>query len=338
MKAISLNQAEDINIKDISEPDCKDNEVKIKVEAAGICGSDVAAYEGKNPLITYPRIIGHEIAGEVVETGAEVGESAVGDRVVLEPYLYCGECYPCSLGRTNSCENLQVLGVHVDGGMSDYFCHPAQLVHQVPATISKEKMPLLEPLVVALHAVHRLQVKEGEHVVIMGAGPIGNLSAQVVMAEKGIPIVVDLLDERLEIAQNIGVPYIINPEKEDAVNRVQDITGGRMAECVVEATGAAAAIKSTLDLVSFAGRIALVGWPSREISLPTRMFTLKELDVLGSRVSVGEFPTAVELVEQGEIDLEVLLSKVVPFEELPEAVVELAQNPEDYLKIVGIKE
>lgn len=335
MKSVYLERPKDIYIKEIEEVLCPSGYAKIKVRAVGICGSDVSAYKGTSPMCTYPRIIGHEIVGEIVEVNDTSSDFNVGDRVILEPYVYCGRCYPCLNGRTNSCENLKVLGVHIDGGMREYISHPLQLIYRLPEGFPDEDAVMVEPLSIALHALHRLRVKEGEHVAIFGGGQIGNLSAQGVLTMGAIPILIDLLDERLEIARGVGIRNTLNPKRDDIAERIKEITNGRMAECVVEATGALSAIRSSIEVSAYTGRIALVGWPNQEVSLPTALITRKELDIYGSRNSVGEFPKAIELISSKKVNVKPLISKVVSLEEIPEYVKMLAETPERFLKVIG---
>lgn len=335
MKSVYLERPKDIYIKEIEEVLCPSGYAKIKVRAVGICGSDVSAYKGTSPMCTYPRIIGHEIVGEIVEVNDTSSNFNVGDRVILEPYVYCGRCYPCLNGRTNSCENLKVLGVHIDGGMREYISHPLQLIYRLPEGFPDEDAVMVEPLSIALHALHRLRVKEGEHVAIFGGGQIGNLSAQGVLTMGAIPILIDLLDERLEIARGVGIRNTLNPKRDDIAERIKEITNGRMAECVVEATGALSAIRSSIEVSAYTGRIALVGWPNQEVSLPTALITRKELDIYGSRNSVGEFPKAIELISSKKVNVKPLISKVVSLEEIPEYVKMLAETPERFLKVIG---
>lgn len=335
MKSVYLERPKDIYIKEIEEVLCPSGYAKIKVRAVGICGSDVSAYKGTSPMCTYPRIIGHEIVGEIVEVNDTSSDFNVGDRVILEPYVYCGRCYPCLNGRTNSCENLRVLGVHIDGGMREYISHPLQLIYRLPEGFPDEDAVMVEPLSIALHALHRLRVKEGEHVAIFGGGQIGNLSAQGVLTMGAIPILIDLLDERLEIARGVGIRNTLNPKRDDIAERIKEITNGRMAECVVEATGALSAIRSSIEVSAYTGRIALVGWPNQEVSLPTALITRKELDIYGSRNSVGEFPKAIELISSKKVNVKPLISKVVSLEEIPEYVKMLAETPERFLKVIG---
>lgn len=336
MRAIMLKAPMDISIMDVPPPEKKPDEVTIKVHGMGICGSDIAAYKGVNPLVSYPRIIGHEIAGEVLDAPPGDTPMKPGDRVVIEPYVYCGKCYPCSNGRTNCCENLKVRGVHVDGGMSEQCVHPSHLVHKVPAGVSWERLAMVEPLTISIHAVKRARVAPGEHLAVTGAGPIGLLAALYAQVIGAVPIVIDPIDERLAAARSQGVPFGVNPMRENAVDRIREITGGRMAEAVIEASGSAAAIRSSIDYVAYSGRVALVGWPKAEVSLPTALFTKKELDVVGSRNSRKAFTESIELVSAGRIDVTAMISRTISFEEAPDAVREIATYPEKFMKVVAL--
>lgn len=333
MKTVLLKQPGEIGISEIEKTSRRENEVLLKVRSTGICGSDIGAYKGVNPLVSYPRIIGHEIAGEVVEVAADEKTFRVGDRVILEPYVYCGQCYPCSIGRTNCCENLTVRGVHIEGGMAEYVSHPRHLLHKVPENIPWHLIPMAEPLVIAMHAVKQSEVKAGEHVAITGAGQIGLLAAQYALTLGALPIVVDPVDERLALATRLGVPHVINPVSQDAVAQIKSITRARMAEAAIEASGAASAIRAMVDYVAYAGRIALVGWPKSDIPMPTALFTKKELTIRGSRNSVGQFPESLRLIAEGKVDVAALLTKTVSLEETPATVVDIAEHPERYLKV-----
>jgi len=333
MKAVYLKAPNDICITELPKPQNRDGYALIHIKSMGICGSDIGAFRGTNPLVSYPRIIGHELAGVVEEIGENPNGIRAGDRVVVDPYLYCGKCYPCSIGRTNCCEHLQCLGVHTDGGMTEYFVHPAHMLIRIPDSIGWELAPMSEPLTIALHGIHRAKVAAGQHVAINGAGAIGLLYALSAMAYGAEPILIDLSAERLAFARSMGVKHTICIPGENALARVREITDGRMAEVVVEASGANSAIRGAVDLVSFAGKIVLTGWPKQETPLPTNLFTLKELDILGSRTSKNEFPEALELIETGKVDVRPILSKVVKIGEVPDAVRELSAHPERYLKI-----
>lgn len=334
MKAVYMEKPWNIEISDVQMPKPKEGEALLRVKSAGICGSDIGAFRGTNGLVSYPRIIGHEIAGEVISI-PENNKNGIkpGDRVIVDPYLYCGHCYPCSIGRTNCCVDLKVLGVHVDGGMAEYFCHPADMLLKVPDDMPWDIIPLAEPLTIALHGIHRLNLKAGEHIAINGAGPIGLLAAMVALHYGAEPIMIDLVKERLDFAKSLGVQYTINLREEDLVEKVSEYTNGRMAECVMEASGANSAIRATLDIVSHAGRIALTGWPKQETPIPTDMITRKEVDVRGARTSAGEFPEAIDLIYHQKVDARRILTKVISIDKAPETIRDIEKNPGDYMKV-----
>lgn len=336
MKAIYLEAPMNVKMIEIQKPVRKAGEALIKILSVSLCGSDVGAYRGSNPLVKYPTILGHELAGEVIEIDTNESDIKVGDRVIIDPYVYCGTCYACSIGRTNCCEDLKVLGVQTQGGMAEYITHPVHLLNKVPQNIPLEHIPLAEPLTIALHGIHRLKVKAGEHVAIIGAGPIGLLAALVAKAYGAYPILIDLVEERLTLAKEHGVDYTINIRREDVITRIKEITNNRLCECVLEVSGSNPGIKSAFEYASFAGRVALTGWPKHATELDTGMFTKKELDVVGARTSKGEFEEALELIQSGKVDVSIILSKLVKFEEMADALVDLSEHPEKYLKIACI--
>lgn len=336
MKSVFLKNPNEISIEEISKPVYQEGYAVVRIKSMGICGSDIGAFRGVNPMVSYPRIIGHELAGIVEEIGENAAGLKKGDRVVVDPYLWCGHCYPCSLGRTNCCETLKCLGVHTDGGMTEYLLHPAHMLVPLSDNIPWELAPLSEPLTISMHGIHRTKLAAGEHIAISGAGAIGLLAALGAIAYGAEPILIDPVEERLEHARTLGVKHTICVPKEDAVAKIREITGGRMAEVVMEASGANSAIRASLDMASFAGKVVLTGWPKGETSLPTNLITAKELDVLGGRNSKNEFPEALELIESGRVDVRAVLSKVIHIDEVPDAVRELSEYPDRYLKIVAL--
>lgn len=334
MKTLILQNEHEMNIIDIPRND-REGKTIVKIKSIGICGTDTSAYKGDFPMISYPRILGHELAGEIVSVPDNDRGIQVGDRVVVEPYMYCGTCYPCSIGKTNCCENLKVLGVHLDGGMTEYIAHDLHLIHKTPDHVPWEHLTMVEPLTISIHGVHRIDPKPGEHVVITGAGTIGLLAAQVVLQAGAVPILIDMLEKRLQLANQLGIQHTINPNEKDPVEAVHELTGGRMAEALIEASGSPAAVRSAIDLVAFAGRISLVGYSKREVTLPTFMITRKELEIRGSRNSAREFPLAVELITGGKVKVDPIITNVIDFDELPEYFERVTENPNDYLKIIA---
>ena len=335
MKAVKLESPRTIGVVELEKPVPKPGEALIRIVTAGICGSDIGAFRGTNKLVSYPRIIGHELAGIVEEIPADNPKGLkVGDKVIVDPYLYCGHCYPCSIGRTNCCTSLHVLGVHVDGGMAEYFCHPADMLVKMPEDMDWTDAAMAEPLTISLHGIHRGGLKAGEYCAIIGAGPIGLLAGMIAQAYGAHAILLDLVQERLDYAKSIGIEYTINSGKENAVERVSEITGGNMAQQVMECSGANAAILSSLDLVCHAGRITLTGWPPKETPIPTDVITRKEIDIRGARTSAGEFEEAIDLIYNKKVDVSKILTKTISLDEAPETIIDIEKNPGNYMKVV----
>ena len=334
MEAIKFEAPQMAACVKIQMPKRKAGEALIKIKSAGICGSDIGAFRGTNPLVSYPRIIGHEVAGEILEI-EESNQRGLkpGDKVIVDPYLYCGQCYPCSIGRTNCCADLKVLGVHVDGGMAEYFTHPDDMLWKLPDDMPWELAPMAEPLTIALHGIHRGGLKSGEHVVIIGAGSIGLLAGMAALTYGAVPILVDLVEERLAIGKQLGITYTVNSAAENTEEKILNYTNGKKAELVMECSGANAAILSTLDLVANAGRITLTGWPKNETPIPTATITRKEVDIVGARNSANEFEEAIALISSRRVKAEALLTETVSLAEAPEIIRKIAQAPGDYLKV-----
>lgn len=338
MKAVQIRNIKDICVTEVPEPVVSEEYSEIQVKSMGICGSDVHAYAGKSPNVTYPIVIGHETAGIVTKIGGGSNTRGiqVGDRVVLNPYIYCGKCYPCSQGRTNCCTHLRCLGVQAGGSMSERFAHPTDLLVKIPDEIDWETCAVIEPAVIALHALHSVNMQPGEHVVVVGAGCIGMLTGIIARAKGGIPIMVDVVDERLNLARKFGMDYTVNSISQDAVEEISCLTGGRMAECVCEVSGNPAGIRATLDYAAATGRIALTGWPNQEVSLPTAYITRKEIQIRGSRTGVtAEFEEVINMVRCGKVNIKQIISKVCTLEEIPEAIRRLDAYPGENLKVIA---
>ena len=334
MKAIMLDKPGVVRCADRKRPTPREGEALLKVIAAGICGSDIGAFRGTNGLVSYPRVIGHELAA-IVEAIPKNDRGIIpGDRVVVDPYLYCGHCYPCDVGRTNCCTSLRVLGVHVDGGMAEEFCHPANMLVKIPEGMSWEQAALAEPLTISLHGVHRSGLTPGDFCAVIGAGPIGLAAALVAQAYGGHAILLDIVQERLDFARELGIEHVINSATKNALEAVNEITDGTMAQRVMECSGSNAAIRQALDLVSHAGVITLTGWPPHETSLPTDVITKKEIDIRGARTSAREFEEALELINSRTVDMTRLLTKTVSMDETPSTIEDISANPADYMKVV----
>ena len=335
MKAVVLDGPGLIGIKDVPEPKPRKGWPLIKIKAAGICGSDVNSLKGYGQVLNYPIVLGHEAAGEVVEVASESAFKP-GDDVIIEPYLYCGTCYPCSIGQRNCCEQLKCLGVHTDGTMSEYITHPEDLLHLKPAGMPWEHAAFVEPLTIATHGVHRVQAKAGEHGAIIGAGTIGVLTAMYLRHLGVTPILIDILESRLEIARELGVEHTILSDGTAPVDEVMRITGGRGAETVFEISGSITGAADTVLLASFTGRISLTGWPSGAPEIETARITRKELIVYGSRNSKGEFPEAIDLVHRNDIPADRIITSIIGFTDIPEAMRQIAEDPVKTLKSIAL--
>lgn len=335
MRAIKLANPGEVACVEMEKPVPKEGEALIKIKTAGICGSDIGAFRGTNGLVSYPRIIGHELAGVIEQIDPDNKKGLkIGDKVLIDPYLYCGHCYPCSVGRTNCCAELKVLGVHVDGGMAEYFCHPDDMLIRMPDDLDWTLAAMAEPLTISLHGIHRGGLIAGEYCAIIGAGPIGLVAGMVAQAYGAHAILLDLVPERLAFAKSLGIEHVINSASEDPVARVSEITGGVMAQQVMECSGSNPAVRLSLDLVSNAGRVTLTGWPKKETSLPTDLITRKEIDIRGARTSAGEFEEAVELIRTKRVDVAKLLTRTVSLADAPDVIRDIEKNPGNYMKVV----
>ena len=333
MKAVYIKKPGKIELEYLAIPSREKNEVLIKVKEVGICGTEIAAFNGNSPSFSYPGIIGHEVVGEVIEVEKN-NDLRVGDRVVVKPYKYCGSCYPCKIGKTNCCENLKVLGVQTDGAMKEYLSYPLELVYKIPSTISWTHATIIEPLSIALHVVNRAKIEDGQYVVIMGAGTIGNLIAQVIIDRGAIPILVDPLKKRLELANKMGIKHVINPKSNNLSKYLKLITNYSTVPFVIEASGAIEAVKESFNIISYAGNIILVGWTKKELSINTSIIIKKELNIRGSRNCTTEFDSAIKLVEKNKINIEKIITNIVDVEEASDIIKDMAGKPENYMKVV----
>lgn len=277
----------------------------LRMTRIGICGTDLHAYRGNQPFFTYPRILGHELAGQVVENGAGVSGFTPGERVAIMPYVSCGTCIACRNGKTNCCTQLAVLGVHTDGGMQEYFPVPANLL--IPANdLAEEHIAIIEPLAIGAHAVRRASIQTGEYTVVVGAGPIGIGLMRFAQLRGAKVIAIDINPERLQYCKEVlKVADFIVPGDANAVQQVKSITNGEMATAVFDATGYKQALDGGVQYLAHGGRYVLVGLlkgdlnfyhpyiHAREASiLCSRNATLQDFDIVMTALRNGHFPAA----------------------------------------------
>ena len=336
MRGIYITEPRNVTVKELDEPNYKACHAIIEVKSVGICGSDVSTFAGTNQNANYPMVMGHEIAGIVLEVDKNDSGIQNGDRVALEPYFYCGICYPCGLGNYNNCENMNVLGVRMDGGMCERISHPTSYLHKIPEDLSWENAAMIEPLSIAMHALNRTNVLPAEHVLILGAGPIGILCALACKAIGAVPILTDIVQERLERAQLAGIKNVINTSMDDASEIISGLTQGRMANVAIDCSGSESAINMSFELVANSGRIGLVGWAKGMIQMNQPRILRKELTVLGMRNSKNAFPKCIEMLKSGDVDMSSIISVRNSFEDLILGFQDLLDNPDKYIKILGV--
>jgi len=304
----------------------------VRLRKAGICGSDLSAYRGTSPLVTYPRVLGHELLVDVLECLDR--PEFVGKRAVVDPMVRCGHCRACRAGRYNCCANLQVMGVHVDGGLQETCVFDADRLFPVPDAMPDDVAVLAEPLTIAYHAVQRSNIDAGQTGVVFGAGAVGLLIAQLLIRARGCrALVIDIDPERLNIARALGATPLRGDEA-TLVQAVRESTGGDLADAVFEATGNALCTRMTTTLVGHAGRIVLIGWNLGPVEVDTVTLMRKECDVLGSRCSLNAFGAVIQLLGSNVVDAGVMVTHRFSLQEAGAALEVLDKGRGTTLKVV----
>jgi L-iditol 2-dehydrogenase len=340
MKALVLKEYHRLVVEEVPEPVVASDEVLIRVKACGICGSDVHGIDGSTDRRRPPVIMGHEAAGVIAATGTAVGGWKPGDRVTFDSTIFCGTCRHCRRGEINLCDNRRVLGVSCaeyrqDGAFAEYVAVPARGIYRLPEDLAFEEAALVESVSIALHGVGRLRVSLGDLAVVVGAGTIGLLAIQALKA-RGCALVAaaDVAPERLELARRLGADALIDTGSAEAAADVRRLTGGRGADAVVEAVGLPATVRFAVESVRKGGELALVGNFSPEVALPLQSVVTREVALLGSCASQGEYPAALELMARRRIDVRSLISAAAPLADGPSWFKRLYDREPGLLKVV----
>jgi len=334
MKAISLVRPKQVEIIDVPEPEVGREDVLIAIGWVGLCGSDLNAYRGLSPMVTYPRIPGHEVSGVVAEVGENVPEGIRrGLRVTVSPYSHCGLCTACRRGRTNCCRYNQTLGVQRDGALVERMAiHHSKVF--AGEHLSGEELALVEPLGVGYHAANRGRVAETDRVLVLGCGTVG-LGAVAASASRGADVIaVDVDEAKLDLARKLGAARTVNSTQEAAAARIAELTDDGGVDVAIEAVGLPATYRLAVDTVAYAGRVVCIGYAREDIAFQTRLFVSKELDILGSRNSLGVFPSVIRMLEQRAYPFADLISRMVPFAEAGRAFEEWSAAPASFTKIL----
>jgi 2-desacetyl-2-hydroxyethyl bacteriochlorophyllide A dehydrogenase len=330
VKAVVLRGPGETAIEDRPEPKPADDRVLLKVEMVGLCGSDLNSYRGKNPMVSFPRIPGHEISATVVEGAAGFTK---GEQVTLSPYTNCGRCAACRRGRPNACQNNETLGVQRDGGLTEYLVVPPEKLYT--AKLSLKELCLVEPLTVGFHAVARGRVTSNDTVAVIGCGGVGLGAVAASSFRSARTIGVDVDDAKLEVARKAGATEVINTSREDLHTKLAKLTSGLGPDAIIEAIGLPATFRAAVEEVAFTGRVVYIGYAKEPVAYETRLFVQKELDILGSRNALPEdFREVIRMLEEGRFPVEDAVSKIVPLEETPAALAAWSADPAKFTKIM----
>ncbi|WP_313894057.1 zinc-binding alcohol dehydrogenase family protein [Psychrobacillus sp.] len=339
MKAVLIPKALELQLIDIEKPQLKEaSDVLVKVKRVGICGSDMHIYHGTNPLATYPRIVGHEVTGEVVEVGSEVSNVKVGDHIVVEPIRSCGTCYACRNGRPNVCDKLSVFGVHEDGGMREFIVLPENQLHVVDANLDCDEAVLAEPYTIGAQAVWRGGVSKGDTVLIQGCGPIGICILKMAKINGATVMMTDLSPERLEFAKENGADFVIDAGNENVIERVQQITNGEGANVVIDAVCLPFTFELGVEVASVAGTVVVLGFDEKPSAIKQLPITKKELTIVGSRLQTKQFEKVVALLNEGKLRHDGLITHRFSINDVHEAFSFVENNPDKVRKAVIIFE
>lgn len=336
MKAFVLDAPGKFRVTDVPMPPSPGpNEVLLNIRVVGMCGSDLSTFSGRNPLVTYPRIPGHEIAAIVAKAGRDVPEEfQPGAAVTMLPYFSCGACAACRRGRNNACRNNQTLGVQRDGALTEFLVAPWTKLKKAPG-LPLRTLAMVEPLTVGNHAVTRGRIAADDTVLVVGCGMVG-LGAVAGAAFRGARVLAMDMDEaKLQLAQRTGAQHLLDARSESVADTLRELTAGDGPDVVIEAVGTPATFRMAVDAVAFAGRVVYIGYAKEPVSYETKLFVQKELDILGSRnATAADFDEVIAMLQSGRFPVEDAISLVIPIEEAGEALQRWSANPASMRKIM----
>jgi L-iditol 2-dehydrogenase len=340
MKSLLLSEYNHLEIEDLPLPAVSDDEVLVRVEACGICGSDVHGYDGSSGRRIPPIVMGHEAAGTIAAIGADVKSYAKGDRVTFDSTVYCGKCEFCARGQINLCDNRQVIGVSCGdyrrhGAFAEYVAVPERILYPLPADFSFVDAAMLEAVSVALHAVKVSQAVGGETALVIGAGMIGLLTFQAARAAGCARVLIADVDaSRLELARQVGAKEILHCSGAELVAEVLRLTNGQGVDLAFEAVGRNETVAAAIDCTRKGGTVTLVGNIAPEVTLPLQKVVTRQLRLQGSCASSGEYPEAIQLIASGKIQVKPLITAVASLEEGPRWFERLHAHEPNLMKII----
>lgn len=336
MKVARLVAPFDIQFQEAPIPEITEDQVLLKIICFGVCASDQQIYHGKHKYAAMPVTMGHEVSAVVEKTGASVTEYKVGDKVTIEPQVTCGECEPCKQGRFNVCENLKVMGVHMDGCNCEYFAVEPKYLHHVPQDLPDEMVALVEPLSVGVGSIKRSKTFKGGNVVVVGAGTIGNCVAQ---AAKGLGadkvMVTDLNQDKLDYALECGIDYVVNTKDISLKDAIEKTLGKKKADVIVDCVAHPAVFQTILDAARPNSEIILTGNYKDPVQFEVPRIQRNEISLIGHMMYVREdFADAIRLLAEGKITVTKTISQVFDFNQYPEAMKFADEHPNDVMKMI----
>jgi len=340
MKALLLEQYMQLGYQDVPDPTISTDDVLIRVKACGICGSDVHGLDGSTGRRIPPIVMGHEAAGVIEAVGANVKGWQAGDRVTFDSTVSCGQCFFCKRGEINLCDNRQVLGVSCGefrrhGAFAELVSVPARILYRLPDTLGFAQAAMIEAVSIAVHAVNITPKSLGDTAVVVGSGMIGLLTIQAAKAAGFARVfAVDLDDNKLAAAMRLGADATFNPKTTDVPAAIQALTNGRGADVALEAVGAAAPIKTAIMSVKKGGTVTLIGNIAPNIELPLQAVVTRQIRLQGSCASAGEYPACIELLANGTINVDEMISARAPLADGADWFKRLYNHEPNLMKVI----
>jgi L-iditol 2-dehydrogenase len=340
VKALVHTAPYKFEFKDVPQPQVADHDVLVRIKAVGICGSDLHGSTGKTGRRIPPIIMGHEAAGTLAAVGKSVQGLAVGDRVTFDSTVFCNQCAMCRQGRVNLCADRMILGVSIpafrrDGCMAEYVAMPWWMIFKLPDAVSFEDAALVEPAAVSMHAARVTPIDVNDTVAVIGAGPIGLFAIQAAkVCGAGRVVAIDVRQERLALARQLGADVTIDPSKSDVQGELRKAVGRADVDAVLEAVGIPSTMALAFQIVKLGGQITCIGNVTKEIPLPLQEVIMREITVRGSFAIAGEYRACLDLMAQGRIQTKPLISRIMPLSEGQQAFDMLHKADPSLMKIV----
>ena len=336
MLQVKMPEAFKIEYLDLPVPEIGDDDVLIQMKRVGVCGSDIQIYHGRHKYMKFPVVQGHEGSGVIAKVGANVGTLKVGDRVTIQPQVFCGECAPCRSGHYNVCKNLKVYGVHTSGMFTEYFPTPASKVLLIPETLSFDEGSLVEPAAVATGAIRRCGDLTGLNIVVLGAGAIGNLVAQVAVASGARKVVItDIIQKRLDIAAECGIHAGVNTRDRKLKEVILEQFGDDEADIIIDCAGVKAIFSEAVAAARCSSKIVVVANYKEPVEIELPLFQRREVDMLGIMMYVREdFERAIDLMARKAISTSLLISDYFDIRQIEDVYPFIDNNTNSIMKVV----